>query len=92
MVSTWRREGDVFLGTERVQERRLGAGRDPVVAQFQNHQDVAWSAPDGVMLERGGGMPMTLGPGRFPSIVALGDRTVVAWEHDGRVAVSVVPR
>ena len=92
VVSTWRREGDVFLATERVPERRLGAGRDPVVAQFQNHQDVAWSAPDGVMLERGGGVPMTLGPGRFPSIVSLRDRTVVAWEHDGQVTVSAVRR
>ena len=92
VVSAWRREGDIFLATDRVPERRLGAGRDPVVAQFQNHQDVAWSAPDGVMLERGGGVPMTLGPGRFPSIVSLRDRTVVAWEHDGRVTVRAVPR
>jgi hypothetical protein len=92
VVSAWRREGDVFLATERVPERRLGAGRDPVVAQFQNHHDVAWSAPDGVMLERGGGAPMMLGPGRFPSIVSLHDRTVVAWEHDGQVTVRAVRR
>lgn len=91
VVSTWRREGDVFLTTDRVPERRLGAGRDPVVAQFQNHQDVAWSAPDGVVLERGG-VPMTLGPGRFPSIVSLRNRTVVAWEHDGQVMVRAIPR
>ena len=92
VVSTWRREGDVFLATDRVPERRLGAGRDPVVAQFQNHQDVAWSAPDGVVLERGGGVLTKLGPGRFPALVSMRDHTVVAWEHDGQVTVRAVPR
>jgi hypothetical protein len=92
VLSTWRREGDVFLARELIPERRLGAGRDPVVGHFQNHQDVAWSAPDGIMLERGGGVPIALGPGRFPSIVSLGDRTVVAWEHEGQVGVRAVRR
>ena len=91
VVSIWRREGDVFLTTARVPERRLGAGRDPVVAQFENHQDVAWSAPDGVVLERGGAL-IKVGPGRFPSIVSTRDHTVVAWEHDGQVMVRTVRR
>jgi hypothetical protein len=92
VVSTWRREGDVFLATDRVPERRLGAGRDPVVAQFQNHQDAAWSASDGVVLERDGGVPLTIGGGRFPSLVSLRNSTVVAWEHEGQVMVRAVPR
>lgn len=92
VVSTWRREGDVFLATERIPERRLGAGRDPVIAQLQNHQDVAWSGSDGIVLVRDGGVALTLGPGRFPSIVSLRSRTVVAWEHDGQVMVRAIPR
>ncbi len=92
VVSTWRREGDVFLATERSPERRLGAGRDPVVAHSQNHQDVAWSAAEGVVLERDGGGPLTLGRGRFPSIVSLRESTVIAWEHDGQIMVRTVPR
>ena len=92
VVSTWRREGDVFLTTDRMPERRLGAGRDPVVAHFQSRRDVAWSASDGVMLVRNEAAPLSLGRGRFPSLVALRDRTVIAWEQDGRVTVRAIPR
>lgn len=92
VVSTWRREGDVYLTTARVPERRLGAGRDPVVAHFQDRRDLAWSAPDGVVLVRDGGALIPLGRGRFPSIVALRDRTVLAWEREGQVMVRAVPR
>jgi hypothetical protein len=92
VVSTWRREGDVFLATGRDPERRLGAGRDPVVGQFRDRQDVAWSASDGVVLVRDGGEPLSLGRGRFPSIVSLRDRTVIAWEQEGQVMVRAIPR
>ncbi len=92
IVATWRREGEVFLTTDRVPERRLGAGRDPVVAHFQSRQDLAWSASDSVVLMRNEGAPLSLGRGRFPSLVALRDKTVIAWEHDGQVMVRAVPR
>ena len=92
VVSTWRREGDVFLTTDHTPERRLGAGRDPVVAHFQSRQDVAWSASDGVVLVRNDDAPLSLGRGRFPSLVALRNKTVIAWEHDGQVLVRAIPR
>ena len=92
VVSTWRREGDVFLTTDRMPERRLGAGRDPVVAHFQTRRDLAWSASDGVVLVRTGDAPLSLGRGRFPSLVALRDKTVIAWEHEGQVMVRAIPR
>ena len=92
VVSTWRREGDVFLTTNHTPERRLGAGRDPVVAHFQSRRDLAWSAADGVVLVRNDDAPLSLGRGRFPALVALRDKTVIAWEHDGRVMVRLIPR
>ena len=92
VVSTWRREGDVFLTTDRMPERRLGAGRDPVVAHFQTRRDVAWSASDGVVLARNEDPPLSLGRGRFPSLVALPNKTVIAWEHDGRTMVQAIAR
>ena len=92
VVSTWRREGDVFLTTDRMPERRLGAGRDTVVAHFQSRRDLAWSAADGVVLVRNDAAPLSLGRGRFPSLVALRDKTVIAWEHEGQVLVRAIPR
>ena len=92
VVSTWRREGDVFLAAGHEPERRLGAGRDPVVGQFQNRQDLAWSTSEGVVLARDGGVPLSLGRGRFPSLVSLPEKTVIAWEQEGQVMVRAIPR
>lgn len=90
VVSTWRREGDIFLTTDRMPERGLGAGRDPVVAHFQTRRDVAWSGSDGVVLARNEDTPLSLGRGRFPSLVALQHKTVIAWEHDGQTMVRTI--
>ena len=92
VVSTWRREGDVFLTTDRRAERPLGAGRDPVVAHFKTNRDVAWSASDGVVLARNETTPLSLGRGRFPSLVALKNKTVIAWEHEGQTVVRAIAR
>jgi hypothetical protein len=92
LTAIWRREGTVFLSTTANREQRIGDGRDPVVALSGAHRDIAWSADAGVTLVRGGAAARTLGPGRFPSLVALPDRSVVAWEHQGQVFVEVIPR
>ena len=92
VVAAWRREGDVFLTTDRMPERRLGAGRDPVVAHCQSRREAAWSAPGGVVLANNDDAPLALGVGRFPSLVALRGKTVVAWEHEGQVMVRAIPR
>jgi hypothetical protein len=54
--------------------------------------DVAWSSPQGIVLTRAGGPVATLGDGRFPAIVSLADRTVVAWESQGTVKVLSLAR
>jgi len=92
VVSTWRREDRVYLSTAATPERQLGTGRDSVVSLARNHRDVAWSAAEGVMLLRGDASPLSLGRGRFPAIIALPDRTVIAWEQQGQVMVQAVRR
>jgi hypothetical protein len=92
VVATWRRDDAVFLTTDTVPERRLATGRDPVVAVAGAHHDIAWAAPSGVELMRDGAAPMPLGTGRFPSIVALETKTVVAWEDRGSITVRSLPR
>jgi hypothetical protein len=92
VVSAWRREDGVYLSTGTTPERRLATGVHPVVRQFENHRDASWSSTDGVFLMRDGAGPMAIGPGRFPALVALRRRTVIAWEHQGQVLVRAVPR
>ena len=92
LVATWRRENDVYLTTASVPERKLGPGRDSVVGQFAKHRDIAWSSPEGVLLSRDDSAPLSLGRGRFPTLLALSDRTVVAWEHQGQITLRTIAR
>jgi hypothetical protein len=44
------------------------------------------------MFMRGREAPEVLGPGRFPAILSLEDRTVLAWEDQGIVTVRPIMR
>src|SRR5690606_36739219 len=91
LTAVWRREGTVFLSTPASPEQRVGDGRDAVVALSGGHRDVAWSADAGVTLLRDGRMQL-LGAGRFPSLIASPEYSVVAWEHQGQILIQRVPR
>ena len=92
VVSVWRREDGVYRTELGKPEERIGTGRDPVMAQWDTHQDIAWSSPQGMVLMRDGGATQTLGDGRFPAILALKSRTVVAWEFQGTAKVLSLAR
>lgn len=92
IVAVWRRENEVYLTTAAVPEVRLGRGRDPVVAQTGPHRDVVWTSAEGVHLVQGSGPAAVVGPGRFPTIVALPEATVIAWEHQGQITVQKIGR
>jgi hypothetical protein len=92
-ISVWRRESDVYLAALGHPEKRIGAGRDPVIDRYDDdHEDIAWSSPQGMVLMRDGGPATTLGDGRFPAIVSLEHRTVLAWESQGTVKVLSLKR
>jgi hypothetical protein len=96
--AVWRREATIFASTtatrapESGPEQPLGIGRDPVVARLDQRVDMAWTGPGGIVVRQAGGASTTLGPGGFASLVALPAHTLVAYEHQGRVAVHVVRR
>lgn len=92
LVAVWRRENEVFLSTSAVPERRLGTGRDPAIAATGTRHDIAWSAPDGIMLVRDSRPVVAVARGRFPAILALPDKTILAWEDQGAVLVRAIPR
>lgn len=92
ILATWRRENDIFLSSGRVPERRLGTGRDPAIATTAAHHDIAWSSSAGIMLVRDSAEAVPVAPGRFPAILALKEKTILAWEHQGNVLVRTIPR
>lgn len=100
--AVWRREMTIFASTtaagatESSAEQELGPGRDPVVARIERGAeravDIAWIADGAVVLRQAGKPVATLGPGRFATLLALPERTLVAFEQQGRVGVRAVPR
>jgi hypothetical protein len=91
LVAAWRRADGIFLTTGQAAERRLGTGRDAALHASMSHIDVAWSTDSSVVLWREG-RTLPIGPGRFPSLLALADRTVLAWEQNGQAHVRAIRR
>jgi hypothetical protein len=91
-TAVWRREDSVFLSSPDEAERRLGLGRDPVVAVAGSQRDIAWQEGATLRLLRGPSPAIDIGPGTFPALLALGNRTVVASEDKGTVSVRTVSR
>jgi hypothetical protein len=91
-VSVWRREGEVFTVLGDGPEQSLGPGVDPVMSVSQRSIDLAWTTPEGIFLRRGKNEPSRVAPGRFPVLLAQPDRTLMAWENDGKVSLVAILR
>ncbi len=90
-ITAWRREDAVFLETPGQPEIRIAAGRQPAIAASGANLDLAWTSDEGVVLRRGERTTI-IGPGRFPSVLAFKDYTLLAWEHNGTVSMRRVDR
>lgn len=91
LSSVWRREGDIMLTTPEVPERQVGVGRDPVIGMAGPHVDLAWTTPNGILLQRGSSARL-VGPGKAAALLAFPTHTLLAWEQQGQVVTQVVPR
>ena len=92
--TVWRRELTVFTteGAARP-ERPVGSGRNPAVAAGRKGAYVAWTRDGTVLLAKPGveGPQSLAQDGAFPSMVALGDGSVlVAWESNGSIVTRTV--
>ncbi len=91
VASVWRREDGIYLVTPGAAERRLGTGRDPVIATGPAGLDVAWTTTDGILLDRGG-KTTTVGGGKAAALLAFPTHTLLAWEQQGQVLTRLVDR
>lgn len=91
-TSVWRREGEVLTVVGDGAEQPLGPGADPVIGVYRRTLDLAWTSPDGIMLRRDSQAPLRVDAGRFPVLIAQSDRTLLAWEHDGKVHLRTFTR
>ena len=89
VITTWRRELDIYVVRPGQPERRIAAGRSPMMATnglktmivWQDGQDIKLRSLDSEEV-------MVVGQGRLPQVAILPDgKTLVAWEANGRVNV-----
>ncbi len=98
VVSLGLHRGPRIVGTSRallvaaiIGHKGGGADGDVVVFRSDNH-GVTWAAPVVINDVPGAAREGLLGPGRFPSLVALPGATVIAWEHQGQITVHTIAR
>jgi hypothetical protein len=58
---------------------------------YQETIDLAWTSPEGIMLRRGNEL-VRVDVGRFSVVLAQRDRTLLGWEHNGKVLVRTFDR
>jgi hypothetical protein len=92
LVTAWRREGTIFLARPGEPERALGEGKDAVLATRGRPFTVAWTTPSGISIWHSEvGRPITVGPGRFASLIAQPNGSMVlAREVDREIVVERV--
>ncbi len=83
-ITTWRREGTVFLTVGSDAERAISAeAAQPVIASGRGEPWVVWEEKGGLKMQRGTESPVVLTPqGRAPVLATLPDgRVIAAWEN-----------
>jgi hypothetical protein len=57
-----------------------------------SHYDIAWTSPAGLQLARDGAQPITISAGQLPALLALPDKTILAFENQGAVEFRALRR
>lgn len=93
VVTVWRREHDIFLYSPGAPEKRIGTGVDVALTAGKNGVYAIWSTPAGIQaVIPGSAEPISVAPkGSFPSIVALADGALAAWEDEGQLSFRHIP-
>lgn len=87
IVTTWRRELDIYAARPGQPEERIATGRSPMLATRGKVTVVVWQDGGDIKLRALDAEPVTVvGQGRLPQVALLRDgKTLVAWERDGKV-------
>jgi len=94
LVSVWRRQKEIYLGAAGGDEKLLGSGKDPVIAQGKDGVYVAWTSPEGIRISvPGQADPLILDP-TGSNVQLTGSPkgfVLAAWENGGSLVIQRVP-
>jgi hypothetical protein len=87
ILTTWRRELEIYLARPGKAEQRIATGRSPMLATRGKHSVMVWQEGSDIMLRAlDADAARVVGQGRLPQVALLrGGKTLVAWERDGNV-------
>ena len=87
LITTWRRELDIFITRPGQAEERLAGGRSPMLATSGGRTVVTWQDGRDIKLRSLDDDSVAVaGQGRLPQVTILRDgKLLVAWERDGKV-------
>lgn len=87
VVTTWRRELEIYVARPGQAEERIATGRAPMLASRGKNTVVVWQDGRDIKLRAVDAVAATVvGQGRLPQVALLRDgTTLVAWERDGKV-------
>jgi hypothetical protein len=88
LVSTaWQRNGEVFFSDEKLQERRVGSGRDINLLQNGRSLLIAWQANANILvMNLKDNKIIDIGKGSSPKLYALGEnKSLCVWEVDDQI-------
>ena len=94
LLTTWRREKDVFVVAPGEKEVRVATGKDPSVAVGKKGPVIAWTSLSGPMVQMPGQTePLRLDTaGGYVQLLRLPHgRTLATWESQGSIAVRLLP-
>jgi hypothetical protein len=91
-LTIWRRDAEIFVAKPGQAERRLSAGKNPVLAITSSATYAAWMASDALVVQDLTGQSVATVPGaKWPVLLPTTDGSMVlAYERDGQSFVRVL--
>lgn len=92
-ITTWRREGDVYISTINQVEQKMGTGRHSDMTSSGNDYAVTWSDQDQIYISTSQHpQPSVVGNGTYPVIESINNSDFfLTWESEGKIVGLMMP-
>ena len=92
-MTTWRREGEVYLSKVNQVEQKIGEGKQSHIANSGMGYAVVWSHDKKIYISTSGQpQPRVIGEGTYPRIVPIKKSGyLIGWEREGKILSLLLP-
>ena len=80
LETIWQREGEVFVSSSSVTERKIGSGRSPSIVSNDDQSYIVFSkGEDIISINSDNSIPTKIGNGTSPKVLALKEGALYFW-------------